>query len=185
MPIEAVVQQVSVVYANWYLSTAAGDTADDTPVEVSGTYDIMVSAAITTPDARIHQLTVGGQTRWTIKRGGQVSTDPLDWTSRSLLIPSTSAPMLRLRLAVNFRSAGSPMTAATVCRTTPPHRWTTRSPRPALAWSPGPTVTARSLCSALSSLVTTLPSWRWGRLHYPRHRRHGHHAWLGGSCLAP
>jgi lysophospholipase L1-like esterase len=78
MPIEAGVHQVSVVYANWYLSTAAGDSADGTPVEVNGTHDIMVSAAVTTPDARIHQLTVGGQTRWTIKPGGQVSTDPLD-----------------------------------------------------------------------------------------------------------
>jgi lysophospholipase L1-like esterase len=78
MPIVAGIQQISVVYANWYLSTAAGDTADGTPVEVKGPNDISVSAAITTPDAKIYQLTVGGQTRWTIKPNGQVSTDPID-----------------------------------------------------------------------------------------------------------
>jgi lysophospholipase L1-like esterase len=78
MPLVAGIQQISAVYANWYLSTAAGDSADGTPVEVKGANDIMVSAAITTPDGKIHQLTVLGQTRWTIKPNGQVSTDPID-----------------------------------------------------------------------------------------------------------
>lgn len=78
MPIVAGVQHVSLVYANWYLSTAPGDTADGTPVEVDGTDELSVSAAIITPDARLCQLTVGGRARWTIAPGGQVSTDPLD-----------------------------------------------------------------------------------------------------------
>jgi lysophospholipase L1-like esterase len=76
-PVLSKVQQVSLVFANWYLSTAVGDSADGTPVEVACPNDIAVSCAITI-GTRIFQLTVNGQTRWTIKPGGQVSTDPLD-----------------------------------------------------------------------------------------------------------
>jgi len=68
MPIVAGIQQVSVVYANWYHSTAAGDSADSTPVEVKNPIDIMLSAAI---HAKIDQLTVPRQGDIDMRGSGQ------------------------------------------------------------------------------------------------------------------